>query len=261
MELNIDQHRREYADDGLTIIPDVIPAPLLTAMRAQAERLCAYTRHLIGPDASRPPGGIVGGRILLDFPAEIDPAPFAAFADLPRLRNVVDALLGADYQLDPEAFTMLFATTTRSSCQRWHRDYRDNVPTTDLPRWLELVDNLAYFNQFNAALYDDVSLWVVPGSHRRDDTPLEAQVLASSQPDRDEMTEEEYVVAASGYRRSMPGALKVSLSPGDVAFYRDSAIHLGNYIPTMLRATLHGHFESEVSRQFFTETFGSAQPG
>jgi hypothetical protein len=50
----------------------------------------------------------------------------------------------------------------------------------------------------------------------------------------------------------------VALSAGDVAVYRDSALHLGHYVPTVHRATLHGHFENEVTRAFFRETFALA---
>lgn len=108
----------------------------------------------------------------------------------------------------------------------------------------------------------------MPGSHRRPDTAEEAAALQAPPPDREGLDEAEYVLAAARYRRRMPGARKVVLSPGDVAFYRDSAIHLGHYIPTMKRATMHGHFESTRTRQFFAETFnltgqrdGQREPG
>ncbi|HZS13351.1 MAG TPA: phytanoyl-CoA dioxygenase family protein [Candidatus Dormibacteraeota bacterium] len=255
----LDRHAEEYARDGLTVVTDAIPGPLLARMREQVEVLRAHTRSTLGPDATRPPGGTVGGRVLLDYGERIDTAPFAALAELPRLRRVVDRLLGTDFALDAEAFTVLFQRSTGSWCQRWHRDYRDNVPQADVERWRTLVPDLRFFNQFNAALYDDMSLWVVPGSHVRDDTPEEARVLAAGPPSRDGVSEEEYVVAASRYRRSMPGARMVALSAGDVAVYRDSALHLGHYIPTIHRATLHGHFENEVTRAFFTETFSLAR--
>ena len=254
----LDRHAAEYAQDGLTVITDVIPGALLAAMREQAERLRAHTHALRGPDAHRPPSGIVGGRLLLDFDGVVDAAPFAELPHLPRLRSVVDRILGAGFTLDTDAYTMLFSTTTRSECQPWHRDYRDNLPGTDVDRWRALVPDLRFFNQFNAALYDDVSLWVVPGSHAREDTPEEARILAAGAPSRDGMEECDYVVAASRYRRSMPGGRCVMLSAGDVAVYRDCALHLGHYIPTALRATLHGHFEDEVTRAYFREAFPAA---
>jgi ectoine hydroxylase-related dioxygenase (phytanoyl-CoA dioxygenase family) len=252
---SLDRHAAEYAGDGLTVVADAIPPALLAAMREQAERLRAHTHAVRGPDAHRPPGGIVGGRLLVDFDGVVDPEPFAELAVLPRIRSVVDRLLGADFTLDADAYTMLFNTTTRNECQPWHRDYRDNVPGIDVARWRSLVPDLRFFNQFNAALYDDVSLWVVPGSHRRDDTPEEARILAAGAPQRDGMSECEYVVAASRYRRSMPGGRCVMLAAGDVAVYRDSALHLGHYLPTALRATLHGHFENQATRAFFREAF------
>jgi hypothetical protein len=254
----LDRHAAEYAHDGLTVVPDAIPPSLLAAMREQAERLRAHTHAVRGPDAHRPPGGIVGGRLLVDFEGVVDAAPFAELPHLPRIRALVDRILGADFVLDADAYTMLFSTTTRSECQPWHRDYRDNLPGTDVQRWRALVPDLRFFNQFNAALYDDVSLWVVPGSHAREDTSEEARILAAGAPQRDGREECDYVVAASRYRRSMPGGRCVALSAGDVAVYRDCALHLGHYVPTALRATLHGHFENALTRAYFREAFPNA---
>jgi ectoine hydroxylase-related dioxygenase (phytanoyl-CoA dioxygenase family) len=253
---DLDRHAEEYARDGLTVVTDVIPGRLLAEMRDQVERLRAHTHAVAGPDARRPPGGLVGGRILRDFDGAVDATVLGTLAELPRLRGAIDRLLGTDFVLDAEAFTVLFNMTTQSECQRWHRDYRDNVPQTDLVRWRRLVPDLRFFNQFNGALYDDMSLWVVPGSHVRDDTEEEARVVAGEPPDHAGMSEAEYAVAASQYRRSMPGARMVPLSAGDVAIYRDSALHLGHYIHTIHRATLHGHFENDVTRRFFSEMFG-----
>jgi hypothetical protein len=42
--------------------------------------------------------------------------------------------------------------------------------------------DLQMFNQFNAALYDDHSLWIVPGSHNREDTPEERACFPTAMP-------------------------------------------------------------------------------
>ena len=46
------------------------------------------------------------------------------------------------------------------------------------------------FNQFNAALHDDRSLWVVPGSHVREDTPEEVAAMGPIPASPPELTDE-----------------------------------------------------------------------
>lgn len=263
MAFDLDRARREYAEDGLTVLRGAIPPDLLARLRGTAEELRAITRKALGPGATRPPGGYVGGRVAVDFEELVDTAAFKEFEEAPVVRAFVDEVLGPEFTNDHGAFTILYEAEDREIVQGWHRDYRDNVPWLDADHWTALLDDLRYFNQFNAALYYDVSLCVVPGSHRRDDTPGENAVVrgegAVALPALDEPSSPEvsaaYAQEGDAYVRSMPGAVRVVLAPGDVAMYRDSALHLGHYVPTVKRATLHGHFESDVTRQFFENTF------
>jgi hypothetical protein len=39
--------------------------------------------------------------------------------------------------------------------------------------------------------------------------------------------------------------------------YRHTALHLGHYIPTVRRATLHGNFENDLTRKFFLDQMSS----
>lgn len=264
-DLDLDRSKREYAEDGLTVLRGAIPPDLLARLRVAAEELRAVTRDALGPGATRPPGGYVGGRVAVDFEELVDTAAFKEFEEAPVVRAFVDEVLGPEFTNDHGAFTILYEAEDREIVQGWHRDYRDNVPWLDAEQWTGLVDDLRYFNQFNAALYYDVSLCVVPGSHRRDDTPEENAVVrgegAVALPAWEEAPPPSpgaaaaYAQAGDAYVRSMPGAVRVVLAPGDVAVYRDSALHLGHYVPTVKRATLHGHFESDVTRQFFEKTF------
>jgi hypothetical protein len=254
-DLDLERHRQEHARDGLTILRGAIPAALVARLRAASEEIRRRTRAADGPDATRPPGGYIGGRVTEDF-LDVDPEAFEDVAMAPRVRAFVDGVLGPDFENDLTAFTLLFHAESREIVQGWHRDYRDNVPWLDLPRWLDRRADLRYFNQFNLALYHDVSLWVVPGSHDRDDTPEEAAVLAAGTcPPWTPEDPVAYSQAADAYIRSMPGATNVYLAPGDLAVYRDSAIHLGHYVPTVTRATLHGHLDDAETRAFFVEHF------
>ena len=50
------------------------------------------------------------------------------------------------------------------------------------------------------------------------------------------------------YTRQMPNAVQIVLCAGDIAFYRNSSWHIGNYVPYVKRATLHDGFYGEEDR-------------
>ena len=53
------------------------------------------------------------------------------------------------------------------------------------------------------------------------------------------------------------GLLHRALTSGrrDDPVYRDSALHLGHNVPTIKRATLHGHLDNAETFQFFVDHF------
>jgi hypothetical protein len=293
----LERHRRDYATDGLTIIDGAIPGDLLRDLRIEAEKLRAIaTRERKVDGGRRPAHGCTGY-------AEqgVDNSVFERFRQLPRLRQVIHHVLGPDFEVR-EFITMLF----EGDCPRvqaFHRDPPHGVqPGTEL--WDSLIPRLELFNQFNAALYDDGSFWVVPGSHVRGDTAEEQRVGggwirmqdellarmgvsswdslddegrrrlgeeledAFPVPGRAGLEDGEYEAQALAYARSMPGARRVMLGAGDIAFYRQCGWHLGYYLPYHRRATLHGHarspqveetwkqVESAASRDVRPETHG-----
>jgi hypothetical protein len=112
-------------------------------------------------------------------------------------------------------------------------------------RWNEQAADLDLFNQLNAALYEDVSTWFVPGTnvrlwdtpeeltaaHGADRAALENHGARRNEPDQERFLRE--------YCLGMPGAVQLRLEPGDVVLYRNVAWHLGSYVPYRKRATLH----------------------
>ena len=112
----------------------------------------------------------------------------------------------------------------------------------------------AMHNQLNGALYDDHSLWVVPGSHNREDTAEERAAFPIVPPPgpalTDAMTPTERERACLEYSRKMPGAIPVVLFAGDVAFYRACQWHIGNYVPYTKRATLHDGFYGPADQEW-----------
>jgi len=79
--------------------------------------------------------------------------------------------------------------------------------------------------QWNTALHEDASLYVVPGSHRVPRTA--AQRALSNEP------------AAPANPLAMPGAIGVNLRMGETVFYNNNILHCATYSPIRPRATLH----------------------
>lgn len=107
---------------------------------------------------------------------------------------------------------------THAFALRWHRD---DIPAsaTDEEE-LERLAKPGFHAQWNLALYDDASLVLVPGSHRRARTAFER--------------------SADPYEPNMPDQIVVHLKAGEVAFYNNNILHRGVYDPSKERMTLHG---------------------
>ena len=229
-----DQHRDEYYGAGLTVLRGVIPASLLTDLRRESEKARELARTLHGPQTQRL-------QPVYTYPA-LDHQPFHDFHALPGMRAAVENILGPEHA-PSQIMGILFEPQNEPWCTHWHRDWGYNVPGLDLPAFFRAVRDLRLFNQLNGALYDDHCLWVVPGSHNRDDLPEETAHfphLPPPGPDlSDILTPEDRERRCLDYTRAMSGATPVPLFAGDVAFYRACCWHLGNYVPYTRRATLH----------------------
>ena len=214
----------------------VIPPALLHDLRRETDKAREIARRLHGPQAQR----------LQPLAAydELDQRAFRDFADLPALRTAVERLLGANHRATGH-MGVLFEPAEHPWTTGWHRDgYTLQHVVDDLDAYYHAVTgSLGMFNQLNAALYDDHSFWVVPGSHNRRDNEAEA-VFAETLPIRfaqlpEEWPDERRELAINAYCRSLEGAQQIVLKAGDVAFYRNPAWHLGAYVPYVKRATLH----------------------
>jgi hypothetical protein len=226
-----DRHREEYVTDGLTILRGVIPTSLLAGLRRETDTAREIARARHGPQAQR-----LQPVYAYD---QLNHQLFRDFLDLPGLQEAVRGILGPDRH-QSNIMGVLFEPAEIAWTTGWHRDLPDG--TTE-GVGMESIANLRLYNQFNAALYDDHSFWVVPGSHDRDDTAEERAAHAARPPGRDTpMDPTEREVACLAHVRAMRGATQIVLCAGDVAFYRASAWHLGNYVPYVKRATLHDVF-------------------
>src|SRR6185436_9547384 len=109
--------------------------------------------------------------------------------------------------------------------------------------------------QINCALYQDDSLWVVPGSHARDDTPEERAAFPDGEPTAPSFqteSNEERERMCLAYCRRMPGAVRVHLDPGDLCVYRGTLWHMGNYVPYAKRATIIDLIDTPAYAEFRT---------
>ena len=108
---------------------------------------------------------------------------------------------------------------------RWHRD---DVPAEATVEEEERVlcaeregeERVYSHAQWNLALFEDESLIVVPGSHRRARTKDERE--------------------AGPYETKLEGMKVVKLKAGDAVFYDNNILHRGVYNPDRERCTLHG---------------------
>lgn len=243
-----DTHREEYLADGLTVLRGLIPASLLGDLRRQADAARGIARAHAGPQVQRL-------QPVYAYP-ELDHGPFRDFLALDGMREVVTRILGPDHA-PSDIMGILFEPAESAWCTHWHRDWGYNVPGIDLDSFFAAARDPAMFNQLNGALYDDHSLWVVPGSHGRRDSEAERAAFPAVPPAAPALDEgmgaAERELACSAYARHMPGARPVALLAGDVAFYRSCAWHLGVYVPYARRATLHDGYYGPEDRAWQAE--------
>ena len=215
--------------DGFVVLPaSLFPTFDLQALRSAATKLTEsaragswpYIRTLpkqFPPWPSDPSSGIWGVQHLM-HPSNPSHAIFArSYFDAELLRYVA-ALIGCSIDdLTMELYNMLVRPEHDFSL-RWHRD--DIPPEATDEQELERLGKPGWHAQWNLALYDDASLVVVPGSHRRARTAAER--------------------SADPYEPNMPGQKVVQLKAGEVAFYNNNILHRGVYDPKKERITLHG---------------------
>ena len=133
----------------------------------------------------------------------------------PQILDVIEALIGE--RLRYHLCTLLVNSERKPYHINWHRD---SSPDGEVP--LEtLLGQLRSHVQLNGALYDDETLYIVPGSHRR------------------ELADAERAVIQQTPKAAMPNQLVVKLEAGDIVFYNSSLLHKGYNPNDAKRQTLH----------------------
>jgi len=146
---------------------------------------------------------------------------FAQWYASDKLLGVVKELLEVkEEELQLELFNLLINPIYKDYSLTWHRDdIKPEVDTEEETRRLAIPH---YGTQWNTALYRDSCLYVVPGSHKRLRTPEERQIQL-----HDPLS------------TAMPGAICLTLEPGQTVFYNNNILHRAMYQKDNKRATLH----------------------
>ncbi|KAL8850038.1 MAG: hypothetical protein Q9221_004964 [Calogaya cf. arnoldii] len=223
-----DSLKSTLASQGFIILPNVLKPTDISSLRTACSTIRSLASsgqwpHLrtlpkqFPPWSSDPSNGIWGIQHLLhpDIPYQ---SLFAASYFNNTIINTVKHLLDCEGEdLIMELYNLLIRPS-RDFELRWHRD--DIPPSASAEEEEKRLQEPAWHAQWNLALYDDRSLIVVPGSHRRARTDRERE--------------------ADPYGKDMPGQMVVELKAGDVVFYDNSILHRGVYDSNTERATLHG---------------------
>ncbi|KAL5117973.1 hypothetical protein ACEQ8H_004118 [Pleosporales sp. CAS-2024a] len=221
--------RASLDENGFVVLPaSLFPSFHLSTLRSAASRITAaartgswpYIRTLpkqFPPWPQDPSNGIWGVQHLL-HPSNPDCLVFARSYFDAELLNYVGALIGCHQDdLTMELYNMLVRPERKFEL-RWHRD--DVPASASAEEELDRLNKPACHAQWNLALYDDQSLVVIPGSHKRARTHVER--------------------SADPYEPALPGQMTVKLKAGEVAFYNNNILHRGVYDETKERMTLHG---------------------
>ncbi|KAJ3848401.1 hypothetical protein EV368DRAFT_49361 [Lentinula lateritia] len=138
-------------------------------------------------------------------------------------RVCADILHCGEEDLQLELFNLLINPLEHSFALRWHRD---DVKENALPEEEQAaLDEWHTGIQWNTALYEDSCLYVVPGSHKIARTPEQRVHSCTLDPPSDPL--------------DMPGAVLLTLKPGETVFYNSNILHCAAYDHTVKRATLH----------------------
>jgi ectoine hydroxylase-related dioxygenase (phytanoyl-CoA dioxygenase family) len=239
----IDAKRAQFRDEGFVIVRGAVPAEMLDRMRRDIE-IVVQRERAADPkwDTTNQPRASIGAQVDADtlgafefvlhdntygFSAEMLDSPMEAVAS-----TVAHVICNPEFTPDdPERPGQTWGTDPRN----WHRDFR---PDNDGPLEAVLADHKANtpgYIQWNIALYEDHVLFVVPGSHRRLNSEIEA---AHFQQQRGTIT-------------PLPTSLRVELNPGDGVAYNNVMLHWGSK---------YTHREKRRTIQLGYRSFGKVLP-
>jgi ectoine hydroxylase-related dioxygenase (phytanoyl-CoA dioxygenase family) len=149
----------------------------------------------------------------------------------PVMLKAVEEIIGPNLIVNNAS--ILAANGGTSYSLGWHRDVIQ-IPEDEIEDWLFSPERHHNSVQINLPLVDENSLWVVPGSHNRPNTPEENAVFAGSK---------HYAPIGA----EMPGGIPVPLKAGQAVLYNNNLIHRGyTEVMKVPRRTLHMGYHSAL---------------
>ncbi|KAJ7646714.1 hypothetical protein FB45DRAFT_821192 [Roridomyces roridus] len=222
-----------FEQEGFVIIPSLISPDDVPRLQDACARVIAQTRegkwsHRRTVGKQFPPFNDENpdswGVQHVMHPDLHEPA-FSQWYTSTPLIGAVETLLGCqETELQMELFNLLINPVAHNFALRWHRD-DIRGEATDAEERAALDAWKPHGIQWNTALYDDSCLYVVPGSHKVTRTPEQRVHSEGMEAPNDPL--------------DMPGAIQVSLKPGDTVFYNSNILHCAAYDCKAPRATLH----------------------
>ena len=224
--------KEKFLQDGYVILPGVVPADQLESQRNAYEQIVARARR---HDATWYTTAAARANVVpyldkdtvgtLEF--ALQETPFGVSAQVLDCEAQKLALTSVSVLCNPE----FEPTETPTSGQSWGTDprnwHRDIRPDHDGPLDALLADQEANgpgYAQWNIALHEDSVFYVIPGSHRRLTSEVEAMQLQSE----------------GGTQAPLSGCVCVELQPGDGVVYNNMLLHWGSkYTQHKKRRTIH----------------------
>ena len=222
---------QQLLDDGYIILPQVIPPDQLDELRHSFEIL--VERQKIIWAQQRNPDEPLGGawetgaqpRVFFNEVVNRETANTIEFCLGENTLGVSRQLLGAPHAA-VTIMALMCSPVKDSGPASWHRDF-DPVSLAPLQGVQHaMLKNGPSYVQWNIPLYDDSVFWIVPGSHRRPNTPAEQQHLLDDP------------------RAPIPGGIPVELKAGDGVVYNHLLLHWGSNYSAKLRRTVHLGYRS-----------------
>jgi hypothetical protein len=211
--------KKQFVEQGYVIVQGIAPE-LMDAVLAAADRTAekAYRKEWLHARPS-PEGDVWGVSSLLN--PELHEPIFAEYLACPQVLEVAFDLMGTR-ELRLSLTNMLINPQKTPYQIPWHRDAGDPKDTGEAE--LAVLRLRQTGIQWNCALTRESCLRIVPGSHRRNMTDAERDVLFNHPFD------------------PMPNELRVDLQPGMAVYYNAMLLHKGDYPADVKRRTLHANF-------------------
>ncbi|KAJ3509579.1 hypothetical protein NLJ89_g5148 [Agrocybe chaxingu] len=223
--------KTHYDEQGYVIVPGLIETKDFDELEKACNRIIARTREGLWPHRRTvgkqfPPYGdndpdSWGVQHVMH--PQLGESIFAKWYTSPKLLAAATSLLGCGVEdLQMELFNLLINPVSHDFALRWHRD---DIPESATEKEEQEALNIWHYGiQWNTALYPDSCLYVVPGSHKIPRTPEQRRLSSGQIPEQP---------------LDMPGAIQVSLKPGETVFYNSNILHCAAYSSKERRATLH----------------------